>query len=175
MFEKRSVGLDEALGAIHAMIHEIRNNPQNYWQAACMAVVDEAGKLVAFAKMDSQTQMAQDIAIRKAWTAAMWRRDIQEVQTLLEDVGFTMEDFLQGGTMIPGGVAIIAPSDPGMEMSETELAKAKGLSAEEVAKSYGKTPIGAIGVSAAGPWQRDLEVARVGLQYIQQNLWANND
>jgi len=175
MFEKRSIGLDEALGAIHAMIDEVRNNPEKYWQAACMAVVDEAGKLVAFAKMDSQTQMAQDIAIRKAWTAAMWRRDIEEVETLLEDVGFKMEDFLQGGTMIPGGVAIINPSDVGMEMSEKELAKAKGLSAGEVAKSYGKTPIGAIGVSAAGPWQRDLEVAKVGLHYTQKQLWPENE
>ena len=32
--------------------------------------------------------------------------------------------------------------------------------------------IGGIGVSRSGPWYINLELARVGLKYIQDRLWA---
>jgi len=84
MYAKMSVGLEEALGAIHAMLDEVKSQPEKYWQEACFAIVDERGKLVAFAKMDGPDQICQDVAIRKAWTAAIWRRDIQEVNEFIK-------------------------------------------------------------------------------------------
>jgi glc operon protein GlcG len=159
MYQKGSIGLDEALGAINAMLEEIKSHPDKYWQIASIAIVDEGGRLVAFAKMDGLSMMAQDIAIRKARTAAAWRRNTEEVNKLLKTREWDMFDFMPtGSTRIPGGVAIVDPQEPPPKSVEDN--------------SYRESCIGAIGVSAAGPWQKDLEVANVGLKYIQKRLWS---
>ena len=158
MYQKRSVGLDEALGAIQAMLEEIKSHPEKYWQHASMAIVDEAGNLVAFAKMDGLPIMAQDISIRKAYTAVAFRRNIEEVNDLLRTREWGMTDFIaSGATAIPGGVAIVDPNEKSPKTVEDY--------------AYRESCIGAIGVSAAGPWQKDLEIANVGLKYIQDRLW----
>jgi hypothetical protein len=41
MYYKGSVGLDEAQGAIEAMLAEVRAHPERYWQRGGFAVVDE--------------------------------------------------------------------------------------------------------------------------------------
>ena len=163
MYAKMSVGLDEALGAIHAMLDEIRSDTEKYWQEACFAIVDERGKLVAFAKMDGPDQICQDVAIRKAWTAAIWRRDIQEVNEFIATRDWGLDAFTPDATAIVGGVAIAAPDD---DMITTASTNEK--------RKLGSKPscIGGIGVSRAGPWYIDLEIARVGLKYIQDRLWV---
>ena len=171
MYVKRCVGLEEALGAIQAMLAEVRNHPNKYWQHACLAIVDGGGKLVAFAKMDGPSETSGDIAIRKARTAALWRRNISEMNAWLADRDWGMENYIPGSTAVQGGVVIADPSDTGSQMKEQDLAKPHDKSPEEVEELFGKSPIGAIGVSAAGPWQLDLEVANVGLKYIQNKLW----
>jgi uncharacterized protein GlcG (DUF336 family) len=72
VFCKGSIGLEEAQGAIEAMLAEVRSNPGKYWHHGGFAVADERGKLVAFAKMDSAHQLPGDVAIRKAPTATTW-------------------------------------------------------------------------------------------------------
>jgi len=163
MYAKMSVGLEEALGAIHAMLDEVKSQPEKYWQEACFAIVDERGKLVAFAKMDGPDQICQDVAIRKAWTAAIWRRDIQEVNEFIKTREWGLDDFLPGATAIVGGVAI---TDRAEDSITTASTNPKG--------KLGSKPscIGGIGVSRAGPWYIDQEVARVGLKYIQDKLWS---
>jgi len=161
MYAKMSVGLEEAQGAIQAMLAELRSHPEKYWQHACLAVVDERGKLVAYAKMDGPSEHPQDIATKKAWTAAIWGRDIHEVNTFLATREWGMQDFLPGAIAITGGVAIVDPSE-GTITAETAYA----------GKPFFKLScIGGIGVSAAGPYQLDLAVANVGLKYIQDKLW----
>jgi len=161
MYQKGSVGLEEAQGAIQAMLDELRSHPEKYWQHACLAIVDERGKLVAFAKMDGPASMPQDIAINKARTAALWCKDIAEVNAYLATREWGMQDFLPGGTAIVGGVAICDPSE-GEITTETEK---KGT------PFFKTTCIGGIGVSAAGPWMYDLDVANVGRKYIQDKVW----
>ena len=166
MFSQMSLGLEEAQGAVAAMLTQIRNHPEKYAQEAAMAVVNESGKLVAFAKMDGPAQHVGDIAIRKAWTAAICRRDTAEMAEFVKVRGYGIEEFLPGGTTVKGGVAIVDPDEDIVPVEDFSDAEWSG-------KGFGRvSAIGGIGVSRAGPWQLDLEIAKVGLKYIQDKLWA---
>ena len=165
MYQKSSVGLEEAQGAIQAMLTEIRSHPEKYWQYACLAIVDERGKLVAFAKMDGPAQHIQDIAVRKAWTAAICRRDTAEMAEFIKIRGYGINEFLPGGTTVKAGVAIVDPNEEAVPVEDFGESEWRG-------KGLGRAScIGGIGVSRAGPWQLDLEVAKAGLKYIQDKLW----
>jgi len=163
MFKKNSLGIDEALGSIHAMLDALRaGGPDRYWQLAAMAIVDEGGQLVAFARMDGLSMMVGDIAVRMARTAAAFRRDITEVNSYMDGTTWELPDFCgDWGTRNPGGVAIV---DPKEEPLNTGVGESFGYS----------SCIGGIGVSAAGPWQKDLEICRVGLRHIQARVWPND-
>jgi uncharacterized protein GlcG (DUF336 family) len=162
MHYKASVGLDEAQGAVEAMLSEVRSHPEKYWQHGCFAVVDEHGKLVAFARMDSTHQLGPDVAIRKAWTAAMGAQDNHALGEMLKNFKVALPEFLEGATSIAGGVAIVDPREiPGQAAAGTGHA----------ATPFKTSCIGAIGVGAVGSPDRDLEIAEVGLKYIQHKLW----
>lgn len=161
MYNVPSVGLEEAQQAIQAMIAEIRGHTEKYWQYACIAVVDERGKLVSYAKMDGAPMLAQDMAIKKAWTAVMAGRDIHEVNERLKVRDWVLQDFISGGTPVPGGVAIVDPNE-GSHDGELEFSGKP---------NFKVSCCGGIGVSAVGPYQYDLEIAQVGLKYIQSKLW----
>lgn len=165
MYQKGSVGLDEAQGAIEAMLAEVRSHPEKYWQHGSFAVVDEHGKLVAFARMDSPHQLGPDVAIRKAWTAAMGAQDNHALGEMLKNFNVLLPEFLEGATSIPGGVAIVDPQD--------RLGEAPAESSH-AATPFKISCIGGIGVGAVGSPQRDLEVALVGLAYIQAKLWPES-
>ena len=160
MFQKGSIGLDEAQGAITAMLEEVRSHPERYWQAGGMAVVDERGKLVAFAKMDSSHQVPGDVAICKAWTAAICCQDNHQVDAMLKKGGALLQEFCPGATSIPGGVAIFDLEQEGAD-----------LGPGHARPPFKRTCIGAIGVGGVGLPQEDLAVAMVGLRHIQQRLW----
>ena len=160
MYPKMSIGLEEAQGAIQSMLAEVRSHPEKYWQHGAMAVVDERGKLVAFAKMDSPHQLPGDVAIRKAWTAAICAQDNHQADAMLKRGGALLEEFCSGGTSIPGGVAIFdlpeesLPPDPGRATPPFKI-----------------TCIGAIGVGGVGLPAEDLAVAKIGLEYVRKRLW----
>jgi uncharacterized protein GlcG (DUF336 family) len=160
MYYKGSIGLEEAQGAIAAMLAEVRAHPEKYWQHGGFAVCDERGKLVAFAKMDSGHQLPGDVAIRKAWTAAICSQNNDDAQAMLKKGGALLEEFCAGGTSIPGGVAIFDPT-------EQERTAPPGAAQPPFKPSC----IGAIGVGGVGLPQEDVAVAEVGLRYIQQRLW----
>jgi uncharacterized protein GlcG (DUF336 family) len=124
--------------------------------------VDEHGQLVAFARMDSTHQLGPDVAIKKAWTAAMAGQDNHSLRDMLTGFNVFLPEFLEGATSIPGGVAIVDPRD-----DPTAVAAAAG----HAATPFKTSCIGGIGVGAVGSPQRDLEVAGVGLEYIQRTLW----
>lgn len=72
MIEKRIIGLDEAKKALDAMVTHAGSDAS---RPVAMAVVDDAGNLVAFAKMDGTGLSSAAIAIRKAYTSARMSRD----------------------------------------------------------------------------------------------------
>lgn len=162
MYKKGSVGLEEAMGAIQAMLKEITDHPEKYWQHGAMAVVDERGKLVSFAKMDSSHQVPGDVTIRKAWTAAVCAQNNDQVKIMLEKGGVTLEEFCAGGTSIAGGLAIFDLDDE----------KPKHDS-DSIIPPFKPSCIGAVAVGGVGLPQVDADVAKVGLDYIRGKIWPN--
>jgi len=160
MYYKGSIGLEEAQGAIAAMLAEVRAHPEKYWQHGGFAVCDERGKLVVFAKMDSAHEIPGDAAIRKAWTAAKCAQNNDSARKMLEKGGATLEEFCPGGTSIPGGLAIFDPT-------EQERTAPPGAAQPPFKPSC----LGAIGVGGVGLPAEDLAVAMVGLKYILDRLW----
>jgi uncharacterized protein GlcG (DUF336 family) len=160
VYYKGSIGLDEAQGAIQAMLAEVWAHPEKYWQHGGLAVCDERGKLVAFAKMDSPNQLPGDVAIAKAWTAAISAQNNDAAAAMLRDGGAVLEEFCPGGTSIPGGVAIFDPTE-----------RERTAPAGDAQPPFKPSCIGAIGVGGAGRPPEDLAVAMVGLRHIQERLW----
>jgi len=161
MYHKASIGLEEAQGAIEAMLAETRAHPEKYWQHGGFAVADERGKLIAFARMDSPHGHPGDMAMKKAWMAAICAQNTDQAAKFLHRVGATLDDFIPGGTSIAGGVVIYDPLEP--------VAEQPGW----MPTPFRRSCIGAVAASGVGEPNVDHEVAMVGLRYIQEKLWPN--
>jgi uncharacterized protein GlcG (DUF336 family) len=104
--------------------------PQN------IAIVDEAGHLVAFRRMDGAKFTSIEIAIAKAFTAAGAQKQTRDIgpATLPGEPGFGIQNLLAGRfTTLPGGIPL----------------------------TVGQDVVGAIGVSS-GSTSQDQDVAEAG-------------
>lgn len=61
---------------------------RNAWKVA-VAIVDEAGRLILFQRLDGTTPVAIDIALAKARTAAEWRRPTKMLEEEVSKEGRT--------------------------------------------------------------------------------------
>lgn len=78
---------------------------QNKWNVS-VAIVNEAGQLIYFIKMDESTNASGDIAIAKAKHAAYYRRDTKFHQDLLTK-GNNVVLALPNAMPIEGGIQLI--------------------------------------------------------------------
>lgn len=103
---------------------------RNGW-AVCIAVVDDAGRLVCFERMDGTTNSAADIAVAKARHAANDRRDTSFHENLLtggNDVVLALPNAmpLEGGLrllvdeLVIGGIGVSGVQSP----QDGQIAKA---------------------------------------------------
>lgn len=73
-----------------------------------LAVVDVAGCLVGFQRMDGAPQRTVAIAIGKAYTSARMQQSTEVFSARLRNDGLLVADFLDPGlTSLPGGVPLI--------------------------------------------------------------------
>ena len=68
MYDKPMLGLDQTQRAMQAMIEKATREPD---RPVAMAIVDDAGNLLSYARMDKCRPNPQTFAIRKAYTSAM--------------------------------------------------------------------------------------------------------
>ena len=102
MYDKPMISLDQAQDAIKAMIDDYNKDPSR--RKVDMAVVDDAGNLLAYARMDRC--LRPTFALRKAYTAAIRSMDTVAFAELLSNQGRTLESFGDPQLIaIPGGVA----------------------------------------------------------------------
>ena len=86
MYEKPMISLEQAQNAITAMIADFNRDPDR--RKVDMAVVDDAGNLLAYARMDRC--LRPTYAIRKAYTAATRSMDTLAFAEQLRSSGRTI-------------------------------------------------------------------------------------
>ena len=104
MYDKPMISLDQARDAIQAMIDDYNKDPNR--RKVDMAVVDDAGNLLAYARMDRC--LRPTFAIRKAYTSAVRSMDTVAFAEQLSAQGRTLESFGDPQLIgLAGGVAVI--------------------------------------------------------------------
>ena len=100
-----SVNLEQAKRALAAAEAEAR---RNNWPVA-IAVVDNAGQLVAFVRIDNTQTAGVQVAQDKAVSAAMYRRPTKAFQDVLAKGGDGWRVLmLRGASAVEGGVPIVS-------------------------------------------------------------------
>jgi len=103
MYDKTMLSLDQTQAAITAMIDEFEKDPDR--TKIDMAVVDDAGNLLAYARMDRCRRPT--FAIRKAYTSAIRGIDTLAFAEQLSSQNRTLESFGDSQLIaIPGGVTV---------------------------------------------------------------------
>ena len=103
MYNKAMLSLDQAQAAITAMIADY--NKDSSRSKVDMAVVDDAGNLLAYARMDQC--LRPTFAIRKAYTAARRGIDTLAFGEQLSSQNRSLESFGDSQLIaIPGGVTV---------------------------------------------------------------------
>ena len=101
-----SITAERAAQLVSAAVAEAQRSPRN-WKLA-IAVVDPAGELVYFYRMDDTQHASNAIAINKARTAARFRRPTQaffeSMQTPAGSITVTLDPTLVAS---PGGIPIV--------------------------------------------------------------------
>ena len=104
MYDKPMISLDQAQDAIQAMIDDYNKDPNR--RKVDMAVVDDAGNLLAYARMDRC--LRPTFAIRKAYTSAVRSMDTVVFAEQLSTQGRSLESFGDPQLIaLAGGVAVI--------------------------------------------------------------------
>ena len=101
---KRVVTLDAARKVAAAAEAEARRNNWN----VSIAVVDDAGHLVLFQRMDGAKLVAIDIAIRKARTAAYFQGETKGLEEEVTKGGRTALLPIEGFMPLEGGVPLMS-------------------------------------------------------------------
>jgi glc operon protein GlcG len=135
-YQKSMLSLEEARKATDRILQEASKAPD---RPVAIAICDDQGELITFARMDKCAPLPLIVARKKAFTAARTRADSKVFGDRLKSMGRSVSD-LGEPNLIPvqGGVAIIAADG---------------------------SPLGGIGVSGLAA-EEDEALARIGLSVI---------
>jgi len=135
-YQKAILSLDDARRAMERMLQEALKAPN---RPVAIAICDDQGELVAFARMDKCAPLPLTVARKKAYTAARTRSDTKAFADRLKGMGRSAVEFGDPNLIaVQGGVAILAADG---------------------------NPLGGIGVSGLAA-EEDEAIAKVGLSVI---------
>jgi glc operon protein GlcG len=134
MPDRSSLSFAQVQAAMKAMIDRAMQTPE---EPVAMAIVDDTGNLVAYAKMDNLRLFSRRHALRKAYTAAIVGMDTGAHAQRLHSQGRSISEL----------------GDPNLTHGQGGL----------VIMKDGRI-LGGIGVGGYPSGQRDEDLARVGLQ-----------
>jgi glc operon protein GlcG len=137
MYDKPMLSLGQVQRAMAAMLEKATQKPD---QPVAIAIVDDVGSLLSYARMDRCRVIPQRMAIRKAYTAALSGQDTLAYAERLKSQGRTVA-----------------------EMGDANLAAVQG--GLVVLHSGTGTVMGGIGVSGLTA-QEDEDIARLGLRAL---------
>lgn len=136
-YQKAMLSLDEARKAMDRMLQEANKNPN---RPIAIAICDDQGELIAFARMDRCAPQPPIIARKKAYTAARARADTKAYAERLKGMGRSVTEFGDPNLLaLQGGVVITNSADG--------------------------SALGGIGVSGLAA-EEDEAIARIGLDVI---------
>jgi len=147
MHQREVLGLAEARAAVEAALAEASKEPQ---RPQVIAVVDDRGDLIYFARMDGALPMFTDMAINKAYTAARMQRDTASFGDWLKEKGRDLAMWTNSRlTTTKGGLSIIKAGEGYLPLGTKQ----------------GKV-LGGIGVSGRSG-EEDEQIALAGLKAIK--------
>ncbi len=136
-YQKPVLSLEEARRAMDRMLQEVHQKFQN--RPVAIAIVDDQGELVSFARQDRCAPQPPLVARKKAYTAARTRTDTKVYADRLKSQGRSATEFGDPNLLAAqGGVVITGPEN---------------------------AVLGGIGVSGLSA-EEDEQIAKVGLQAI---------
>jgi len=104
MYEKPMLSLEQAQAAITAMIADYNKDTNR--RKVDMAVVDDAGNLLAYARMNRC--LRPTFSLRKAYTSAVRGMDTLAFSEQLSSTGRSIESFGDSQLIaLPGGVVVL--------------------------------------------------------------------
>ena len=98
MYDKPVLGLAQVQAAMAAMLEEAGKHPD---LPVAIAIVDDAGDILGYAKMDRCRRGPQRLAIKKAYTSALRGMDSQAFVETLKEQGRSVVDFSDPTTWRP--------------------------------------------------------------------------
>ncbi len=125
MYTKSILSLDQTQKAMQAMIQKATQEPD---RPVAMAIVDDAGNLVSYARMDNCRPNPQTFAIRKAYTSALSGVNSADYAERLKSQGRTVSDFGNPNLVSAQGAAVVLDPASGAVLGAIGVS---GLSAQE--------------------------------------------
>ena len=108
MYTKSVLGIDQCQGAITAMLAEFKKDPTNL--PVAMAIVDDKGDLISFARTDGARPELVRNCVKKAYTAAYTGLSTEEYAKLLDSLSWRVADLANDMLLIiPGGAVVRNP------------------------------------------------------------------
>ena len=125
MYTKSVLSLDQTQKAMQAMIQKATQEPN---RPVAMAIVDDAGNLLGYARMDNCRPNPQAFAIRKAYTSAMSGQNSADYAERLKSQGRTVSDFGNPNLVSAQGAAVVLDPSNGAILGAIGIS---GLTAQE--------------------------------------------
>lgn len=134
MHSRETIGLEEARGALDAILAAHAEAADA--RPIAVAVVDDAGELLAFARSGPGNPLSGSVAIAKAYSAARTRSETAELGARLAQMGVGIGDLadarlttLQGGVPLRGasGACVGAIGVSGLAATEDEALARRGV------------------------------------------------
>ena len=108
MYDKPMLSLDQVRRAMNAMLDKATQEPD---RPVAIAIVDDAGNLLNYARMDGCRANPQTFAVRKAYTSAMSGADSAVYAGRLKSQGRTVADMGNPNLVsAQGAVVVLHPS-----------------------------------------------------------------
>jgi uncharacterized protein GlcG (DUF336 family) len=110
MYQKRVISFEQSQAAMKAMVEKAKILPH----PVAIAIVDEAGNLLAYVCLDNVRMFARRHAVRKAYTAAIVGMDTAAHAEGLKKTGRTLSDLGGDPNLTIGAGGIVLRSEDGV-------------------------------------------------------------
>ena len=153
MAERPFISFAQVQAAMAAMIEKAMETPET---PVAMAIVDNAGNLLAYTTMDNLMMAGRRHAIRKAYTAAITGLNSRVHGEWMKARGLTVGDF--------GGDPMLTPSGGGVVVRASRHGTALPIALGPSDSDFHQNVMGGIGVGGYSTIEQDEELALIGLK-----------